>query len=238
MVQMNLSELKEQNKKRWADVKVLKETEFTHVARRLLDPIAKQRYQKVETETTVPWYVIAIIHERESSQNWHTNLAQGDPWDRVSVHVPKGRGPFRSWEEAAIDALCNCYPHLARVTDWSVGGLLAALEQYNGLGYYEHHHPSPYIWSGTNQYKAGKYVRDGVFDPHVVDEQLGCAGLLLTMAHLDPDIPILPHVESPPLAPLTMAEETPFPPVESQTATVPATEHPPSEPWWKRLWGW
>jgi hypothetical protein len=48
--------------------------------------------------------------------------------------------------------------------------------------------PSPYIWSGTDQYKSGKYVRDGIYDPDVVDGQLGCAGLLMAMMQLDPDI--------------------------------------------------
>jgi len=58
----------------------------------------------------------------------------------------------------------------------------------NGLGYAARHLPSPYIWSGTDQYRSGKYVRDGVYDPSVVDSQLGCAGLLLSMMALDPSI--------------------------------------------------
>ncbi len=64
------------------------------------------------------------------------------------------------------------------------------LEQYNGLGYANRGIPSPYIWSGTDQYKSGKYVRDGVFDPNAVDTQLGCAGLLLAMMSLDASIAI------------------------------------------------
>jgi lysozyme family protein len=83
----------------------------------------------------VPWAFIAVAHERESSQDWTGILAQGDPWNRVSVHVPAGRGPFKSWEDAAIDALVNCAPHAAQNKDWSIGGTLTMLEQYNGLGY-------------------------------------------------------------------------------------------------------
>jgi lysozyme family protein len=128
------------------------------------------------------------MRQRECSQDWRGSLAQGDPWDRVSVHVPAGRGPFRSWEEAAIDALVYCAPYAARNTDWSVGGTLTKLEEYNGLGYAARGLPSPYIWSGTDQYKSGKYVRDGVFDPMTVDNQLGCAGLLMAMMTLDPGI--------------------------------------------------
>src|SRR5262249_53760350 len=154
---------------------------FDAVARRLVAPAAKARYQDVAAKTGVPWAAIAVIHERECSQDWTGSIAQGDPWDRVSIHVPAGRGPFRSWEEAAIDALVHCTPYAARNKDWSIGGTLTKLEQYNGLGYAARKVPSPYIWSGTNQYKAGKYVRDGIYDRDAVDRQLGCAGLLRTM---------------------------------------------------------
>ncbi|WKA31614.1 hypothetical protein [Bradyrhizobium roseum] len=182
----DLNALTRANAKRWADARLTRN--FTAVARRLVAPAAKARYQAVAVKTGVPWAVIAVIHQRESSQDWTGSLAQGDPWDRVSVHVPAGRGPFCSWEEAAIDALVNCAPYAARNKDWSIGGTLAMLERYNGLGYASKGRPSPYIWAGTDQYVSGKYVRDGVYDPNVVDSQLGCAGLLITMMKLDPTI--------------------------------------------------
>jgi hypothetical protein len=102
--------------------------------------------------------------------------------------VPAGRGPFVSWEDAAVDALVHCAPYAARNTNWSIGGTLTKLEEYNGLGYATRRQPSPYIWSGTDQYRSGKYVRDGVYDPSAVDHQLGCAGLLMTMMALEPSI--------------------------------------------------
>ncbi|KRR23718.1 hypothetical protein [Bradyrhizobium retamae] len=182
----NLIALTESNAKRWAAARLTRN--FTTVARRLVAPGAKARYQTVSARTGVPWPAIAVIHERECSQDWTGSLAQGDPWNRVSVHVPAGRGPFRSWEEAAIDALVNCAPYAARNKDWSIGRTLAKLEQYNGLGYAARGRPSPYIWAGTDQYRSGKYVRDGVYDPNVVDSQPGCAGLLKTMMALDPTI--------------------------------------------------
>lgn len=159
---------------------------ITSVSRRLLS--AKMRYQAVEAATHVPWAIIAVIHERESSQSWQASLAQGDPWNKVSVHVPRGRGPFSSWEEAAIDALTVCQPHLAQWDDWSIGGALCALDAYNGEGYWLHGMPSPYLWASTDQYSRGKYVSDGHFDPGAVDHQLGCAALLLRMTDLDPTI--------------------------------------------------
>jgi hypothetical protein len=76
----------------------------------------------------------------------------------------------------------------SRWKDWSIGGALTLLEQYNGLGYANRGLPSPYVWSGTDQYISGKYVRDGVYDPAAIDKQLGCAGLLMAMMAIDPTI--------------------------------------------------
>jgi lysozyme family protein len=75
---------------------------MNQVAARLI--AAKERYLSLFAQTNVPWPVIAMIHQRECSQNWNLSIAQGDPWNAVSVHVPAGRGPFGSWEEAAVDA--------------------------------------------------------------------------------------------------------------------------------------
>lgn len=168
------------NQKRWAVHKVLanKTASFDKVAAKLTAPNAMKHYKAVEAKTGVPWWFIAVVHYRESSQNFAKSLAQGDPWNQVSTHVPKGRGPFKSWEEAAVDALTKCSPYAARNKDWSIGGALTMLEKYNGLGYYRKGLPSPYIWAGTDQYSKGKYVADGVFSASTVDTQLGVAGLL------------------------------------------------------------
>jgi lysozyme family protein len=150
---------------------------------------SKSRYQAVAAQTGVPWPVIAVIHERECSQDWNLSIAQGDPWNKVSVRVPAGRGPFGSWEEAAIDALTNCNPFLSRWSHWeAVEGVLTRLELYNGGGYAGRNLPSPYIWSRTDQYVSGKYDTDGVFDPDTIDAQQGCAGLLACMMQQDPTI--------------------------------------------------
>ncbi|MBR0959895.1 hypothetical protein [Bradyrhizobium japonicum] len=174
------------NLRRWQEARPTRKPLSDRVAKSLV--ASKKRYQTVEAGTGVPWAVIAVIHERESSQNWGRSLAQGDPWDRISIHVPAGRGPFGSWEEAAIDALLNCHPFLGKRKDWSLAGVLIALEMYNGLGYAGKGVPSPYLWAGTSQYKSGKYVRDGVYDPDHVDQQLGCVAMLLSMMAIDPTI--------------------------------------------------
>lgn len=182
----DLVALRSRNAQRWAAARLTRS--FTSVARALIDPVAKARYLAVAARTGVPWYFIAVVHEREADQKWNTQLGQGDPLNRVSVHVPAGRGPFATWEDGAVDALVNCAPYAARTKDWSIGSLLTMLEEYNGLGYANRGIPSPYVWSGTDQYKSGKYIRDGVFDANAVDVQLGCAGLLMTMMIFDKSI--------------------------------------------------
>lgn len=180
----DLNALTTANAIRWNNAKLTRN--FVATAKSLV--AAKDRYQAVEAKTGVPWFVIAVIHEREASQRWDAQLGQGDPLDRPSEHVPKGRGPFSTWEEGAVDALVVCPPHASRWKNWTPGGAMCLLEQYNGLGYASRGIPSPYIWSGTDQYERGKYVRDGVFDPSVIDIQPGCAALIKTMMALDPSI--------------------------------------------------
>jgi len=185
----DLARLKAANLARWNAASVI--PGLIHlidgVSHRLV--AAKDRYQTVESKTGVPWAVVAVIHERESSQSWLGSLAQGDPWNHVSIHVPRGRGPFPSWEAAAEDALVVCPPHAAHWNDWTIGGALTLLEQYNGLGYANMGRPSPYVWASTDQYHSGKYVADGHYDPHAIDHQIGCAALLARMSLIDPSIP-------------------------------------------------
>ena len=209
----NLKTLRETNSVRWLKLRSLRD--LRSVAGRLV--AAKSRYELVAKRTGVPWAVIAVIHEPESSQSWSASLAQGDRWDRVSVHVPAGRGPFASWEEAAVDALVNCPPYAARWRDWTIGGALTLLEHYNGLGYARRGVPSPYIWAGTDQYRSGKYVLDGVYDPLAIDRQPGCAGLLKAMMAIDPSISFVSD-----------GEETlePRPPTGPPTSSPASISHP------------
>ena len=70
----DLGALKSANANRWASAKLLRKADFASVASHLMD--AKARYRSVEGRTLVPWYVIAVIHERESSQDWKGSLAR------------------------------------------------------------------------------------------------------------------------------------------------------------------
>lgn len=170
--------LLEQNKIRWQNAKVPadKGPAFAMVASRI--KANKAVYDEIEKETGVPWWFIGMVHYRESNLDMNTNIANGQRFDRKTTIVPKGRGPFTSFKEAAIDALVNCDPKAASNKDWSAAGALTKFEEYNGLGYANKGLPSPYVWSGTDQYIKGKFVADHVYDPNVVDQQLGGAGIL------------------------------------------------------------
>jgi lysozyme family protein len=171
------------NKQRWENIHIPTEKGplFKAVADRLM--LHRPRYEAVSKALKakgfdIPWEFIAVTHQREASGNFNTYLGNGQALNRKTTIVPKGRGPFSSWEEGAIDALLYAPPYAAKNKDWSVGGMLDKLEEYNGLGYRSKGVPSPYLWAGTDQYVKGKYVRDHVYDPNHVDTQLGCAGLL------------------------------------------------------------
>src|SRR5256885_17211305 len=85
--------------KQWDSMQVRpsKVAAFNRIAQKLI--ANKDRYQKAEKLTGVPWYMIALLHMRESDNDFNTQLAQGDPLHSRSVHVPSGRGPFSTRSE-------------------------------------------------------------------------------------------------------------------------------------------
>lgn len=199
--------------RQWDAMKFTRGDTIYSVAKRLI--AARDRYKVVEKATGVPWTFVAVAHERESSQSWSASLAQGDPWNRVSTHVPAGRGPFKSWEDAAVDALVTL-KHLDRVIDWRLEKILYHLEAYNGWGYFNRGVPSAYLWAGSDQYHGGKYIADGVWSRTAMDQQLGCAPMLRAMADLDPSIQfsretkegVPPPAQKPPVLPKPPAPTT------------------------------
>jgi lysozyme family protein len=155
---------------------------------RLLDQLLanSERYKTVAGPMNVPWQVVAVIHNMESSQNFNRHLHNGDPLTARTVHVPAGRPrdgmpPF-TWEQSADDALR--LRKMNQWEDWSIPGILYQLEGYNGWGYrlYHPHVLSPYLWSYCNHYTSGKYVADGTWSDTAVSKQCGAAVLLRRMA--------------------------------------------------------
>lgn len=187
-----------------AIVQITRKPEVDAVVRRLLKLDALAQYAAVEKALRIPIVVQATICERESSSNFSRSPAQGDPWDRVSTHVPRGRGPFRSWYDAAIDAF-HAVDHLdANSAPWSLPYAMWKWEGYNGFGYRAHGIRSPYVVGGTNLQQRGKYVADGVWDASAMDTQLGCLALALRMIELRPELMFGPAVAGqapPPIVP-------------------------------------
>lgn len=146
---------------------------------------AKARYEAAGKALGIPWYFIGAVHSLESSLSFATHLHNGDPLTKRTTHVPKdrplGNPPF-TWEVSATDALK--LRGLDKWKDWSLSGLLYALEGYNGFGYRLFHPEvkSPYLWSFSNHYTSGKYVADGTWSPTAKSGQCGAAVLLRRMA--------------------------------------------------------
>lgn len=141
------------------------------------------RYRAVSEIVHVPWPLIGAIHRKESSGKFTCNLHNGQPLDIVTTIVPKGRGPFKSWEESAIDALKGKRRLIDSIDTidgaWSLEQCLWFAEAYNGFGYLSHGINSPYLWAGTTAYTKGGYPRDGHYDPEHVVKNAGVAGILL-----------------------------------------------------------
>ncbi|MEN6622482.1 MAG: hypothetical protein ABFD50_13130 [Smithella sp.] len=144
------------------------------------------RYREVGDKLGIPWFVVGVIHNMESSLNFTKHLHNGDPLKARTVHVPAGRpkngNPPFTWEESASDALS--LRGLNKVKDWGLAGILYQIEGYNGWGYrlYHSHVLSPYLWSFSNQYVSGKYVEDGTWSDTAVSKQCGAAVILRRMA--------------------------------------------------------
>jgi lysozyme family protein len=207
------------------------------IARKLIR--SKPRYQAVANSTGVPWFVIAVLHERESDADFSTHLHNGDPLRGRTYHVPAGRPPPPAkppftWEESAEDALI--YDGLASIKDWPIERIAYACEGYNGWGYHNRGMPSPYLWSFSSIYRSGKYVGDGEFSSSAVDQQCGVMPMLYAMAQLDQSVmlvgaglkpaPTSDGVPQPPAPP-------PRPPPPKQSAKV-IPIRPPSR--WAFLW--
>lgn len=141
----------------------------------------KPTYQNVVAELNgIPWQFVGITHGMEAGFDFSRHLHNGDLLTDRTQRVPKNRpaagNPPFTWSESAIDALMLKALH--QVEKWSLQRTLYELERYNGFGYRRRALPTPYLWSFTNLYQKGKYVRDHEFDPEAVSKQCGAAAIL------------------------------------------------------------
>src|SRR5262245_28909418 len=126
----------------------------------------RARYEKIEEESGVPWWMVAALHQKESGMSFERHLHNGDPLTARTVQVPAGRipdlPPPYTFEQSAVDALSMMRHRFPRV--WTIGPSLEFSERYNGIGYRKRGIYSPYVWCGTQHYVRGRFVRDHVFD--------------------------------------------------------------------------
>ena len=166
-------------------------TEVNAIAIRLIG--FKSRYQQVTAMTRVPWFIIAVLHQREASADFAGVLHNGEKiigTGRLTRLVPANRGPFSTWEESAVDALTMSPHKLQQVDSWTIERACYEIERYNGFGY-RNLHPevkSPYLWSFSTNYTSGKYVADGQFSSSAVDKQCGTMPILKRMMELDASV--------------------------------------------------
>lgn len=136
----------------------------------------KKKYKNISKRTKLPPQLIAAIHYRESSCNFKTYLHNGDPLGKPTIHVPKGIY-FEKFTDAAVDALKEKNKfrkkYKLKADSKDMAAMLSFAEVYNGLGYFNKGVVSPYIYSGTNLYKKGKFVSDGSYNASVTDKQPG-----------------------------------------------------------------
>ena len=136
----------------------------------------------------MPWWFVGVAHAMECSLRFDQHLHNGDPLTARTVQVPKDRPPSGSppftWEESARDSIA--YDRLDKVTDWSLPSVLFHWHRYNGINneYKKRGIPTPYLWSGSQHYRKGKYVADHVFDPEAVSKQVGAAVILKALVDL------------------------------------------------------
>lgn len=140
----------------------------------------RSQYELVEMQTNVPWYVVAIIHGLEAGFDFSSCLHNGQPWNKKTTMVPRGRGPWKSWTDAAVDAVK--YDGLDLIDYDCIEKCLYVFEKYNGFGYQMRHVPSPYLYAGSNQYRSGKFVEipflPSRYSASTVSKQIGAAVIL------------------------------------------------------------
>jgi lysozyme family protein len=192
-------------------------------------------WAEVTGRTGVPRLWGLASFERESGSDYSRSPAQGDRWDHVSVNVPRGLGPYRSWGEACVAAYrldrldevagsAGVPPAAARtaaIPGWTWPRACYEGELFNGFGPRAHGRHTGYLWSWTNIYDGGKFVADGVWDPARRDEQCGMVPMMAALLQLDASLALadaLPaHILSLPAIPGTSpgreAEEVPAPAV-------------------------
>lgn len=205
-----------------AQMVVTREAEVEATANRLLAYVDAGHYEVGCAATGVPQIVAAASFEREAGSNFRLNPAQGDPWDRVSVHVPRGQPPFPNWAAAQIAAYKIDGLDKIGASNWTWARACYEEELFNGFGPRNHGKHTGYLWAGTNIYTGGKYVADNDWNPSAIDQQLGVVPIMFRMVQLRPALVLADAFPTHVLAPSIVPTPDAVPQGHTDAATLQA----------------
>ena len=177
--------LKDDYARHLSEMKLTRQHEAEAEAKALI--AHRDRFLALQEKCGVPalWVMPVFYREGPSFSDY---LGNGDPLDKPTTHVPRGRGPFATWEEGAADALA--LDHVTQHAEWTWEWACWEWEKYNGMGARIRGRTSGYVWSGTDQYAGGKFIADGVWSRGTWDKQVGCVAIAKEIARLDAQIQI------------------------------------------------
>jgi lysozyme family protein len=186
-------------------MRVTRTAEVNATADRLLGYI-KEYYATASAKTGVPAIWLATVGEREGGTSiFRSYFGNGDPLSRPTIDVPRGRGPFATFEEGLLDSLHYDRIDSGNPNPWTWAWALFRGEGWNGFGPRMHGKHTGYLWAGTNIYTGGKYVRDNVWDASAFDSQLGIVPVMARLVELDPTLQLAdwpePATIPPPMLP-------------------------------------
>src|SRR5258706_3373156 len=171
-------------KQHLARVELLKVSAAKAVVNQIFLP-HKDRFLAVQQRTGVPALWLMPTWYREEPR-FDCYFGNGDPLDRITTDVPRGRGPFATWEEGCVDSLA--LDHISQPATWTWEYACYEWERWNGFGPRNHGRPTGYLWAGTSEYRGGKYVEDGVWSPRTWDTQLGTVIIARELATANQEI--------------------------------------------------
>jgi lysozyme family protein len=168
----------------WIDRAEIDPDEADKVAGALARAIRNRpRYEAVARALSVPWTLLAALHEREASGNMDKHPANGDSLRaRTTSHpagLPRHVAPPFTYENVASEELAE----LERPADgvWTLLEMCHAAEHFNGKAYFRKGHPTPYVVASTTLERLGKIRRDHGPIELVDDKQVGCLALWIAM---------------------------------------------------------
>lgn len=168
-------------------------------------------YRKAGELSHVSAAWIAAVDYRESDCNPKSAIGQGDRWDRKSIHVPRGFGPFKSKADAS-----KFYLHYDHVDQpppdgmWDLPYATFYGEKWNGFGPRMHGRHTGYCYAGTNIYNGGMYVSDGRWSAAAHDTRAGVVPIMIRLGQVYPDL-ILPPAPTAVLPPMPITPPQPPP---------------------------